>query len=99
MIYRMCAGDMSRFFIIYIIYLLGLAQGKFADKCECLLVLASFLSFMRCIEWFMKTDASRNHGLDTRQCLYIFKSYFTRQVKIQMLTLVTELKTVSEVEI
>ena len=28
MIYKMCAGDMSRFFIIYIIYLLGLAQGK-----------------------------------------------------------------------
>lgn len=27
MIYRMCAGDMSRFFIIYIIYLLGLAQA------------------------------------------------------------------------
>ncbi|KAL9959339.1 hypothetical protein ACROYT_G032653 [Oculina patagonica] len=27
MIYKMCAGDMSRFFIIYIIYLLGLAQA------------------------------------------------------------------------
>jgi len=29
MIYKMCAGDMSRFFIIYVIYLLGLAQGKY----------------------------------------------------------------------
>ncbi|CAH3196355.1 unnamed protein product, partial [Porites evermanni] len=27
MIYRMCAGDMSRFFIIYIIYVVGLAQA------------------------------------------------------------------------
>lgn len=27
MIYKMCAGDMSRFFIIYVIYLLGLAQA------------------------------------------------------------------------
>jgi len=27
MIYKMCAGDMSRFFIIYIIYVLGLAQA------------------------------------------------------------------------
>lgn len=31
MIYKMCAGDMSRFFIIYIIYLLGLAQGKYVE--------------------------------------------------------------------
>ena len=30
MIYRMCAGDMSRFFIIYIIYVVGLAQGEHA---------------------------------------------------------------------
>lgn len=27
MIYRMCAGDMTRFFIIYIIYVVGLAQA------------------------------------------------------------------------
>lgn len=31
MIYKMCAGDMSRFFIIYVIYLLGLAQGKYVE--------------------------------------------------------------------
>ena len=35
MIYRMCAGDMSRFFIIYIIYVVGLAQGEHAHTLEC----------------------------------------------------------------
>ena len=34
MIYRMCAGDMSRFFIIYIIYVVGLAQGEHALECN-----------------------------------------------------------------
>ena len=28
MVYKMCAGDMSRFGIIYIIFVLGLAQGR-----------------------------------------------------------------------
>lgn len=35
MIYRMCAGDMSRFFIIYIIYVVGLAQGEHVHALEC----------------------------------------------------------------
>ena len=29
MVYKMCAGDMSRFGIIYIVFVLGLTQGKF----------------------------------------------------------------------
>lgn len=42
MIYRMCAGDMSRFFIIYIIYVVGLAQGETPSTAICNVYLPVF---------------------------------------------------------